>query len=340
MVYIRRRNVLFKRAKQLKTSASWLKYKVTHNKLVSDLRRAKKSHMEKLSNLSSNAKKFWSAVKKLSTSSPSIPTLTLDGSVASSESEKATMLNQFFSSCLNRSVPPLDISDTNRLQVDSDQCPPELLCSEEEITELLQTLDTSKASGLADVSTRMLRDCVCHCSLPYTVQNGVIPDEWKCSSIVPILKSSHKVLASIYRPTSLLSIVSKIFEKHTYNIIFAHVETYTHAISTCQSITPSPYQATICRRQGLMLCWSLPSHLLMAWSTAELVSRYGSKLVSYPGLLTPVFVACSTNVGEGLIKLIMCSDVPGCWVEEWVIPSVQLYSSILNPKNIPKTAQC
>ena len=97
---MRRGNVLFKRAKQLRTSASWLKYKVKRNKLASDLQRAKKSHMEKLSNLSSNAKKFWSAVKKHSTSSPSIPTLSLDGSVASSESEKATMLNQFFSGCL------------------------------------------------------------------------------------------------------------------------------------------------------------------------------------------------------------------------------------------------
>jgi len=27
------------------------------------------------------------------------------------------------------------------------------------------------------------------------------------------------------------------------------------------------------------------------------------QLVSYPGLLTPVFVACSTNMGEGLVKL-------------------------------------
>ena len=26
-------------------------------------------------------------------------------------------------------------------------------------------------------------------------------------------------------------------------------------------------------------------------------------LASYPGLLAPVFVACSTNAGEGLVKL-------------------------------------
>ena len=38
-------------------------------------------------------------------------------------------------------------------------------------------------------------------------------------------------------------------------------------------------------------------------------------LGSYPGLSTPVFVACSDNMGEGLVKLIACTDVPGCWVD-------------------------
>jgi len=28
-----------------------------------------------------------------------------------------------------------------------------------------------------------------------------------------------------------------------------------------------------------------------------------AKLASYPGLLAPAFVACSTNAGEGLVKL-------------------------------------
>ena len=58
----------------------------------------------------------------------------------------------------NRSPKEIAGSDIMKLKVS--QCPPELLCSEEEITELLQTLDTSKASGQADVSTRMLRETV------------------------------------------------------------------------------------------------------------------------------------------------------------------------------------
>jgi len=82
-----------------------------------------------------------------------------------------------------------------QVAVDSDQCPPELLCSEEEITELLHT---SKASGPDDTSTRMLKETASAIApsltalFNYSVQNGVIPDEWKCSNIVPIPKSSQR----------------------------------------------------------------------------------------------------------------------------------------------------
>ena len=50
-------------------------------------------------------------------------------------------------------------------------------------------------------------------------------------------------------------------------------------------------------------------------------------MLAYPVLLSPAFVTCSTNPGEGLVKLIMSNDVPGCWgghVEERYIPSIQL----------------
>jgi len=40
-------------------------------------------------------------------------------------------------------------------------------------------------------------------------------------------------------------------------------------------------------------------------------------LASYPGLLVALFVACSTNTGEGLVKLVMCNGIPGCWVDIW-----------------------
>jgi len=44
-------------------------------------------------------------------------------------------------------------------------------------------------------------------------------EEWKRSDIVSILKSSHKALACNYHPILLLSTVSKILEKHIYNLV-------------------------------------------------------------------------------------------------------------------------
>jgi len=49
-------------------------------------------------------------------------------------------------------------------------------------------------------------------------------------------------------------------------------------------------------------------------------------LASYPDLLTPAFVACNTNVGGGLVKLITCNDVPGCWVDMCRSGTFLLYS--------------
>jgi len=51
-----------------------------------------------------------------------------------------------------------------------------------------------------------------------------------------------------------------------------------------------------------------------------------SCIASYPGPLTPAFVACSSNTGEGLVKLITCHDVPGRFGDVWRSGIFLLYS--------------
>ena len=63
-----------------------------------------------------------------------------------------------------------------------DLCPPELLCSEEEITELLQALDTNKASGPDGIAAKFTASAIAPSLTTlfnYSVMNGVVPDEWK-----------------------------------------------------------------------------------------------------------------------------------------------------------------
>ena len=56
------------------------------------------------------------------------------------------MLNNFFSNCFNTSVPPLMVNDRDLYATTSSDCPLELLCTEDEILELLLSLDTTKAN--------------------------------------------------------------------------------------------------------------------------------------------------------------------------------------------------
>ena len=68
-----------------------------------------------------------------------------------------------------------------------------------------------------------------------------------------------------------------------------------------------------------------------------LISKVAAAL--YPGLLTPVFVACSTNAREGLVKLITCSDVPGCWMDIWrsgTFPQVSIVSTLATDRGVTK----
>ena len=57
------------------------------------------------------------------------------------------------------------------------------------------------------------------------LKESCFPDYWKVSSVVPVLKNvGERSTAKNYRPVSLLSVVSKVFEKLVNNRIVGHLE--------------------------------------------------------------------------------------------------------------------
>ena len=52
-----------------------------------------------------------------------------------------------------------------------------------------------------------------------SIKQGIFPDELKIARVVPIFKSGDKALVSNYCPISVLSFVSKIYEKIMYNYL-------------------------------------------------------------------------------------------------------------------------
>ena len=59
------------------------------------------------------------------------------------------------------------------------------------------------------------------------------PECWKTSSVVPIQKSANRSEATDYRPISLLSVVSKMLERHFHQYVTKHLNEY-HPLSNKQ----------------------------------------------------------------------------------------------------------
>ena len=102
-------------------------------------------------------KKFWKIVKRLTKCRSAIPSLQVDDTVtAHTDSEKANLLNNFFTSCFNTLAPPLEQQSNGSTQ-SLTSCTDDLFCSVEEVTELLRSIDVTKACGPDGITGRMLK---------------------------------------------------------------------------------------------------------------------------------------------------------------------------------------
>ena len=96
--------------------------------------------------------------------------------------------------------------------------------------ELLLALDTSKANGPDNISAKMLKSTVVSIAPVLTkffnlsITTGKLPRAWKTSSVVPIPKAENKSDAKNYRPILLLSVTSKILERHIHGKILMHLQ--------------------------------------------------------------------------------------------------------------------
>ena len=109
-------------------------------------------------------------------------------------------------------------------------CPKEFLCTEEEVIDLLLSLDTTKANGPDGISATMLKSTAYSIAPRITnlfnksIMSGRLPSAWKLSYIVPVPKGDDDSNVANYRPISLLPIVSKLLERHMYWVIAKHFE--------------------------------------------------------------------------------------------------------------------
>ena len=92
-----------------------------------------------------------------------------------------------------------------------------------EIFEIVKNLESNKSPGYDDISISVLKKSIFTFVQPLcnifnmSLENGIFPNALKKAKVIPIFKKGHKHILSNYRPISILSTFSKIFEKLVYN---------------------------------------------------------------------------------------------------------------------------
>ena len=99
------------------------------------------------------------------------------------------------------------------------------------VKKVITNLDSSNAPGPDFIPVVVLKNCEPELSyilaelFNICLKESCFPDCWKVSSVVPVFKNvGERSTAKNYRPISLLSVVSKVFEKLVNNKIVDHLE--------------------------------------------------------------------------------------------------------------------
>ena len=142
------------------------------------------------------------------------------------------MFNQYFASVYSREESNEDATSGADEPILTD-----LTISEVEVSHMLKSLDTAKATGPDGIPAKLLKETAdviapSLCTLfNKSISSGSLPDEWKTANIVPIHKKGDNEHAENYRPISLLCIISKVLERCVLNNVKYRL---LEAVNICQ----------------------------------------------------------------------------------------------------------
>ena len=158
------------------------------------------------------------------------PLQSADGDIITDDIEKATLLNNHFTAQSTLNIPPTQRPPAN----DTNNAEPvpileNITVSEQEVLRTLNSLDPNKSTGPDGIPIKLLKLIALLIAKPLaqlfnkSLESGTFPNKFKEANIKPIFKNKGTPSDyTCYRPISILSALSKVFEKIIYKHVYNH----------------------------------------------------------------------------------------------------------------------
>ena len=201
-------------------------YKIYKNKLLNLIRKAKKDYFYKyFSNYQNNIKKTWEKINMLIGSNKNHNRKTnpikLNNKMSNNQKEIADAFNNYFTNIgnqLHKNLPASSIDPRSYLQGDY---PNSMVVHPVSVLDVHSVFKSLKAKGCSidEFSSEIVKDHAEFLALPIqilynqSIRTGCFPSLLKRALVIPIHKKNSTSEITNYRPISILSIFSKIYEK-------------------------------------------------------------------------------------------------------------------------------
>ena len=232
--------------KNTNVQSTYLLYKQFRNKAQKLIDSAKRFfYKEQIEEFRYSPKQLWKSLKNLGTGK-NVKTkaanigLNVAGEISFDKSTVADCFNNFFTTVAQKLVNKLptatgiygcdQIHDFYKNKgVELNSCTLKNV-ELEQILKALQTVSKCKATGLDSIPAKFIRDAAdqiapaIHHIINLSLNQGIVPQDFKNARVVPLYKKSSKTEPGNYRPVSILSILSKILERIVHNQIQSYMK--------------------------------------------------------------------------------------------------------------------
>ena len=229
------RDHLKRKAVITKDESDWLSFKTKKNLVNYKIRNSKQQYYNSyFSNNVGRTKETWKGINSIlskAKKSIKIPKIVVNGSEISDPEAISNAFNEYFTEIgpnLAAQIPTntssaVDNINRNDLVFELHEV------STVQISRLVDKLSICKASGLDNISVRLLKSSAPTIipSLTYIINlvicKVIIQADWKSARVSAIYKNDSKLDLNNYRPISVLPVIAKVFEKvvfdQTYNFL-------------------------------------------------------------------------------------------------------------------------